>query len=306
MLSSSAKVGSLHAGILHDGFGRALADDLPRIEADHALRELHHRLHDVLDHDDGDAGRVQLEEDLQHFRDLVGGQSGHRLVGDQQPRLGGHRARELELAQLDLGQPVGLQTGLVGQADVPEDLVRLLLAAVADVLERHQQVLQHRHAGEGARDLEAARDAAPRALPGRQARDLLAVELDRAGVVAQRARDAVDQRGLARAVRPDQPEALAARDSDAHAVERGEAAEALRDGAYLEERFSHFLNSPRMPSGAATTNTTSSTPTTSTLISLEMVTVTTCCRVPSSSAPMIGPAQCTMPPMMALPSAPMV
>ena len=47
-----------------------------------------------------------------------------------------------------------------------------------------------------------------------------------------------------------------------------------------------------MPSGAATTNTTSSTPTTSTFISLEMVTVTICWIEPSSSAPITGPSQC--------------
>ena len=56
----------------------------PGVQADHALRELHHRLHDVLDHDDGDAGGVQLEQDLQHLADLVRRQPGHRLVRDQQ------------------------------------------------------------------------------------------------------------------------------------------------------------------------------------------------------------------------------
>src|SRR2546422_5378073 len=47
--------------------------------------------------------------------------------------------------------------------------------------------------------------------------------------------------------------------------QRGEAAEVLRDAAYLEERLSHRLKKPRMPSGASTTNSTSSTPITRTL-----------------------------------------
>src|SRR5206468_2537829 len=40
---------------------RAFADDPAGVEADHALREAHHRLHDVLDHDDRDPCRIQVE-----------------------------------------------------------------------------------------------------------------------------------------------------------------------------------------------------------------------------------------------------
>src|SRR5438105_910717 len=202
MASSSAKVVLLYVEILHDRGGRALADDAPRVEAHDALREAHHRLHDVLDHDDGDAALVQRKKNLQHLLDLGTGKAGHRLVGDEELRPRGHGARELELAQLDLREPVRLRA---------------------------------RHVGE-----------------------------------------------------------------------RREAAEVLRDAAYFEEGVSHRLNRPRMPSGASTTNSTSSTPMISTFTSPEMVTVTICCKVESSSAPRIGPPQCDMPPMMALPSAEMV
>ena len=58
--------------------------------------------------------------------------------------------------------------------------------------------------------------------------------------------------------------------------------------------------SPTMPSGASTTKRTSSTPTTSTLISLEMVTVTICWIEPSSSAPITGPIQCPVPPIIGI------
>src|SRR6266850_6770248 len=61
ILRSSAKVGSLHVRILDDLGRRALADDPAGVEADHALREAHHRLHDVLDHDDRDPGRIQVK-----------------------------------------------------------------------------------------------------------------------------------------------------------------------------------------------------------------------------------------------------
>src|SRR5580765_972372 len=312
MVRLSAKVGPLHVGIGDDRRGCALADDLARVEADHALREAHHRLHDVLDHDDGDALGVQAEQDLQHLVDLAPGKPGHRLVRDEQARLRRHRARELELAQLDLRELVRLSLRLVGEPDPPQDLHRLLLGVglleMHHVLVGHEQVLEHRHAVEGPRDLEAARDAFAGALVGGEPGDFLALELDRAAVVAQRTRNAVDQRGLARAVGPDQTEALTRGDGDAHLRQRGEAAEVLGHALHPEERRAHrfltnFRNRPSTPSGANTTNSTSSTPITSTLISLEMVTVTICWIEARSSAPITGPSQWTVPPIIGMASA---
>src|SRR5688572_15950570 len=174
-----------------------------------------------------------------------------------------------------------------------------------DVGGGHEQVLEHRHGAERTRDLEAARDAEPGSFEGRQFRDLGVVEQYGTGFIAQRPRDAVDERRLPRAVRPDEPEALALGNLEADTVQRGEAAEVLRDLVYFEEG-SHRLASPSTPSGASTTKSTSSTPTTSTLTSPEIVTVMICCSEPRSSAPTIGPSQCDIPPMIALPSAPMV
>src|SRR5437762_13968990 len=55
----SAKVGLLHFRVLDDLGGGALADDPAGVQAHHALGEAHHRLHDVLDHDDRYAFIVQ-------------------------------------------------------------------------------------------------------------------------------------------------------------------------------------------------------------------------------------------------------
>ena len=60
---------------------------------------------------------------------------------------------------------------------------------------------------------------------------------------------------------------------------------------------------PMMPSGAPTTNSTSMTPSTSTLTSDEMVTVRSCCVVPSRMAPTTGPIQCAVPPISDIASA---
>src|SRR5258706_4082733 len=316
IFNSSAKVGLLHFGIGDDRFRHTLADDAARVQADDALRELHHRLHDVLDHDDGDAGGVELEHDLEHFADLVRRQARHRFVRDQQAGTRRHGARELHFAQLALRQAAGKRVGLVGEAHAVQDLHGfgarvggVQRAAMHHVLERHDEVLEHRHAAERARNLEAPRDAAPRALVGGQAGDLLAVEADAAALVRKRTRDAVDERGLARAIRADQAEALALADLEAHAVQRGEAAEVLGHALDLQQGIhdfpeeKYFRKSPRMPSGAATTKITSMTPTASTLISEEIVTVTTCCTPPSRIAPITGPSQCAVPPMIGIASA---
>src|SRR4051812_37549652 len=227
------KVGFLHFGVLDDLRRHALADDLAGVEAHHALREAHHRLHDVLDHDDRDARSVEIEQDVQHLVDFAARKAGHRLVGDEQARARRHGARQLELSQLDLRQAVRRRVRLVGETDALEDFhrlgVRLGVVHVDDVLERHDQVLEHGHAGEGPRYLEAARDAQARAAIRRKRGDLPALEDDLPGLVAQRACDAVDERGLARAVGTDQAKALALGDVEVDVIQRGKAAEALGD-----------------------------------------------------------------------------
>src|SRR5712691_5034709 len=66
----------------------------------------------------------------------------------------------------------------------------------------------------------------------------------------------------------------------------------LRHASYLKERWNHFsfLSRP-------------STPTTRTLISLEIVTVTICCTEPRRMAPITGPSQCEVPPIIGMASA---
>src|SRR5262249_10324688 len=96
------EVGSFDALVGEDLVGDALGDLLADVEDGDALGEAHHRPHDVLDHDDGDPALVELEENRQDVVDLRARQSRHRLVGDEELRASRHRARELELAHLDL------------------------------------------------------------------------------------------------------------------------------------------------------------------------------------------------------------
>src|SRR6266404_5615200 len=102
----------------------------------------------------------------------------------------------------------------LGSAAMAQELVAALvglsraeaaaLARIDGIKQRHFQVVGDRHAHEGPRQLEAARHAEPGARMGRQAREAAALEGDAAGLVGECAAQAIDERALARAVRPDQ------------------------------------------------------------------------------------------------------
>ena len=82
----------------------------------------------------------------------------------------------------------------------------------------HLQVFQHRHAREDAAALRRLRDAQPRDLVGRQARDVVPVEHDRALARARIAEDRHHQGRLAGAVGADQRDDLAVGDVDVDAL----------------------------------------------------------------------------------------
>src|SRR2546427_583796 len=136
------------------------------------------------------------------------------------------------------------------------------------VFHRNAEVLEDGHAGERLRDLKAPHDAEAGPLVSREARDVPAVEEDPPAIGRERARHAVDQGGLARPVRADEPEPFAGPHVKADSIEREEAAEALGDRVDLEQgrggRLAHPPRSlrarPGSPSAAGTTNTTSTAP----------------------------------------------
>src|ERR1700722_6729661 len=127
--------------------------------------------------------------------------------------------------------------------------------------------------------------------------------MHRAGLVPERAGDAIDQRRFARAVRADQPQTLAGRDREVDGFERDETAEAFAQFLDAEQglhqpclRRLPRANQPMMPLGAITTNPTRMTPTNSRLSADEMVTVAICCTVARNTAPSTAPIQLAVPP----------
>src|SRR6202023_1882398 len=101
---------------------------------------------------------------------------------------------------------------------------------------RHADVVDQVQGAERLRQLEAARQPQPGALMRDQPVERPAVEGDAAGLVLQRAAQAIDEGALARAVWPDQPDPLAGGDRQVDAVERDKAAEPLAEPADGKER----------------------------------------------------------------------
>src|SRR5947208_2219885 len=111
---------------------------------------------------------------------------------------------------------------------IPRDLRR---RALGD----HLAVVEHRHPAERAHELPGARDAEPADALRTGVGDVGAREDDPSRVRVEIAGEAVEERGLAGAVRPDQPDDLARADREGDVLVGNEAAEALRDRAELEE-----------------------------------------------------------------------
>src|SRR6266567_995370 len=259
-----AKVGFHDFGVARDRLRVAVGDLAPGDEHRDPLGEFHHRAHHVLDHDDRDAPLLQPEEERQDVVHFGGREPGHRLVRNEELGLRRHGARELELSHVHL-----------------------------------------RQAGEGLGNLEAAREAQADALVRGMPADVLPFETDAAFLVPERPGDAVDERALAGTVRADQADALARPHREVDALQRREAAEPLGHTADLEQRLGHQRSllrrqastQPMMPFGASVTKSTSSTPTIRRFHAEETVTCTSCCTVPSSTAPISGPIQLIMPPI---------
>jgi hypothetical protein len=145
--------------------------------------------------------------------------------------------------------------GDVAKADEFDDLLGPLALRAADapghpvVVQHHQHGLQHAHAAEQARALEGPPQPHPGELVGRAPHRVLAEELDLAGRRPVDAADDVEQRGLARAVRPDHRMDGALADVEIDVAERDQAAEAARQRAGAQDLGHRLASGAGRPPG---------------------------------------------------------
>src|ERR687895_634442 len=233
---SDTEVGLQDARVGLDGVGRALGDRPAAVEHDHVVAQAHHQVHVVLDQEEGPALLVELAHERGDAVEQRRVDAARRLVEQDRLRVGHQHAGELEQLLLAVGEVARLDALEVIDTHPREPaagaLDRLWVARAAQPREAgapdgDQQVLEHRHAGEDAAQLEAAPDPGPGDPVGRLAGDVLAAVAGPPGVRPDHARDAVEERRLAGAVGADQRVHLAVLEAHRGAVERGDATEGL-------------------------------------------------------------------------------
>ncbi len=166
--------------------------------------------------------------------------AGERLVEQQELRPRRDQHGDLELALLAVAEMRGPRAGARGQAggierigDGGAFLASITLRAQTQGtgvtrMRGDQAVLVRRERQDHIGALVAAAEAAPGDAMRRPAGDVLAVEADASRRRLQLARQQVDERGLAGAVRPDDAVHLVGREVERHAVDRDQPAEAPR------------------------------------------------------------------------------
>jgi hypothetical protein len=196
-----------------------------RVEHDEAVRELEPRSEAVLDDDRGQPpGGHDLGDARADRGGVVGVEHGGRLVEEEQGRLEGECSREREPLLLTAGQRV--RRGVLRHVESNRgerggDVRRHLRTRHTDVLEAERDVTADRRGHDAGAGLLQHQAHRARACTRRDA-----VEAHRTGQLArvgglEDAGERTQQRGLARAARPDEQDPLARRDVEVETTQDG-------------------------------------------------------------------------------------
>src|SRR5262245_5024362 len=322
---------------MRDDLGaRALDHHLAEVEHGNALGQIESDVHVVLDHDDRHLARDAVDQP-EHVAPLLHREPGERLVEKEHAGLLGQGHRDLDAAALPVGRLGQRALGEMLEADPAQGLARardqLGLAVEANQRvpaespapeQRERDVPEQGLAAEQGDDLVRARDAEVCAPTARHARDVAVEERDRPAVGLELAGDQVEQRGLPRAIGPDDEPPLARLDGERHVGGDPEAAERLAEVLHAErahrppslpgagttaasrgrpaaraQRQSRAVPGTS-PSGMNTTMTTKIAP--STKFHRSMYPLTTFFMMTTSAAPTTGPSSVPVPPAITIKS----
>src|SRR5215472_16187624 len=257
MLVRDAEVGVDHAVVAAHLLGRAVCDLAAVIEHHHAVRQIHHHAHVVLDQHHRRADLIiDVEDEAAHVLLLLEIHPRHRLVEQQQLGLCGQSTPELDALLQPVGQPA--HGSLAHVLDLEEIDHRLDLLAVLELLApgcaqveglledvaRHleiaagHQIVEHAHAAEERDVLEGPRDALLRGFVRVDPAALASPERYRAPLRVIHAVDDVEHRGLARAVRADDGAHLVLAHVEGNPLQRDDTPESERYVLDLEQRRS--------------------------------------------------------------------
>ena len=192
----------------------------------------------MLDPHDRDPARFQFQNDVDEFVGLGVGEAAADLVEQQHRGAGRERAGEFEPLAVDEAERLGAPVGDPRHGGERKRVDRLLIGALplepAAMGGCGEDILEHRHAAEGPRNLMRARKPPPAALGRRREGDVLAEKAHPPAGRRMRADEQAQERRLARAVRPDDADRLAGADGKVDAIEHQKGAEALRQAFRLQ------------------------------------------------------------------------
>ena len=258
--------------------GRAVGDDLAEVQHADPIGEVEHHVHVVLDEEDRQPALARdPPDDVDGRRGVFRRQALRRLVEQQKGGLLRHRHRDLEQTLIAVRQRGRRLVRPVEQAQLAEARTRSLLARLhhrapaheAKVprgleLDRDAHVLQHGELGEDARDLKRPRDPAAAARGRGERGDVGALEDHAPRRRREQAGDQVEERGLARAVRPDERAELAGVHDQADVAHRPQRAEGAAEPVRLQHgrhaRDPSRRAAPTSPPGRKITISTKMTP----------------------------------------------
>ena len=213
----------------------------------------------MLHEEHGHPGRCDLSQHVGEGGRLGFVLTAGRLVEEQHLRFGGQRAGQLHPSGLSRGEPVGPHIGQLGDAEPVEQAVRrpVGIGSPGDV-GGQAHVLSDGEQTERLQALEGASQPLSRPLERCQARDVRAAEQDATSCRLLEAADHVEQRGLAGAVRADQPGDGPGLRPERHAVERSAPTELDGDLSHLERGHVATPTDVSIPSDASTARSSSS------------------------------------------------
>ncbi len=225
------------------------------------MGDIHHHAHVVLDHHHGHAELfVEIDDVARHVLLFLEVHAGHRLVEQDQLRLQRHGAGQFDALAQTIWQRAGGGFSHRLKVEEVDDLLDLaamfeFFAARAgqpvqrardeivpqQMMPPDHDVVEHAHMVEQREVLEGASDTKP--WPGIRIErgDILSAVKQLAFGRPVAAGDAVDDRGLAGAVRADDRKQLAGFDAEADIGERAHAAEAERYPAHLQRMVQSSL-----------------------------------------------------------------
>ena len=251
-----AEVGGAHGGVVADLVGGAVRDPHTEVEHRHLARQAEHHRHVVLDEQQRDL--LLVDDGAQRaaeLRGLVTVESRRRLVEQHDRRAGRERACDLDPSRGAEREHRRRGVGDAAEVEQVDEVVDAFLlvcgarvqrargdeiapqppALVAHAVPEHD-VLAHGQAHEQLELLERAGQPEPRPLRRRRARDPAAGEEHVALLGPQQAGQHAEERGLARAVGPDEPDDAGGRHRQAHVAQGDQTAEAHGHVAGLDRR----------------------------------------------------------------------